>query len=345
MAVTLAELAQRFNGKIQGRGDLVIEDVASLDKAGPRHIAFLSGRKFHKHLAGTQAGAVILAPADAPAYAGTALLVDNPHACFARVARMLRPLPSITPGIHPTAVVARGTKVAPSAWIGPHSVIEGGVVIGEETQVGSGCYIGEATAIGDRCRIYANVVINRDCVLGNDCIVHPGTVIGSDGFGYAKDGDEWIKVPQLGRVIIGERVEIGANTTIDRGALEDTVIGNGVKLDNLIQIAHNVKIGENTAMAAFVGVAGSAVIGKRCTMGGRAGILGHLEIGDDVHVMATSLVTATLPRPGSYSSAFKAEPAERWHKSVARLNQLDDIARRLRALEQKLEKLAEEHKT
>ena len=345
MTVTLTQLAQRFKGKVQGNGDLVIEDVAPLDKAGPHHIAFLSGRKYYKHLAGTRAGAVILTPADAVVYSGTALLVENPHACFARVVRLLHPLPSIAPGIHPTAVIACTAEVASSAWIGPHSVVEEGAVIGEGTHVGPGCFIGETTVIGDRCRIYANVVINRDCVIGNDCILHPGAVIGSDGFGYARDGVDWIKVPQLGRVILGDRVEIGANTTVDRGALADTEIGDGVKLDNLIQIAHNVKIGEHTAMAALTGVAGNAVIGKRCTVGGRAGILGHLEVSDDVHVAATSLVTATIPRSGSYSSALKAEPAERWRKSVARLNQLDGIARRLRALERKLEKLAGEHET
>lgn len=345
MTVILTQLARRFKGKVQGNGDLVIEDVAPLDKAGPQHIAFLSGKKYHKHLAGTRAGAVILAPTDATVYSGTALVVDNPHACFARVARLLHPLPSIAPGIHPTAVVARAAKVASSAWIGPHSVVEGGAEIGQDVTVGAGCYVGSAVQIGPRCRLYPNVVVHERCVVGKECIVHSGVVIGGDGFGFAKDGAEWIKVPQLGRVIIGDRVEIGANTTIDRGALDDTVIGDGVKLDNLIQIGHNVTVGEHTAMAAGVAVAGSAEIGKRCTIGGCAGIRGHIVIADDVHVTASSMVLSSVMQPGVYSSALKAEPAGKWRKNAARLYRLDEMARRLRELEQRIEKLAEEHKT
>ncbi len=344
MTVTLAELARRFQGKARGNADTLIEGVAALQTAGPRDIAYMSDRKYLSQLAVTKAGAVILTEADATNYPGPALVVANPHLCFAQVAQLFHAFPVFKPGVHPTAVVSPAAKLASSAWVGPNSVIEAGVSIGEGVYIGPGCHVGANATIGAKTRLAANVVIGERCVTGDNCLFHPGAVIGSDGFGFAKDGDRWQKVPQIGRVQIGNEVEVGANTTIDRGALDDTVISDGVKLDNLIQIAHNVRIGENTAIAACVGIAGSTVIGRRCTIGGQAGVTGHLEIADDVHITAGSLVTSSIAQPGVYSASLKAEPAEKWRRNAARLHHLDELARRLAGLEEKLQQHFEEPK-
>lgn len=342
MAVTLAELARRFQGRVRGNPELVIERVAPLESAGPHDIAYLSDRKYLPKLASTAAGVVILTESDSSRYAGPALIVADPHLCFARVAQWLHPFPAFKPGAHPTAVISPASRIAGTAWVGPHSVVEGGVEIGDDVYVGPGCFIGNHATIGARTRLVGHVSVGDRCAIGGDCLLHPGAVIGSDGFGYARDGEQWQKVPQLGRVVIGNSVEIGANTTIDRGALNDTVIGDGVKLDNQIQIAHNVHIGENTAIAACVGIAGSTRIGKRCTLGGQAGITGHLEIADDVHITAGSLVTSSIKQAGAYSSSLKAEPAEKWRRNAARLHHLDEMARRLARLEEKLQQHSEE---
>ncbi len=336
MAVTLAELARRFQGKVRGNPEIKIERVATLDAAGVNDIAYVGDRKYLPLLARTKAGAVILSPADAQNFTGTALIVDNPHLCFAQAAELLHPSAKFTPGKHVSATVDPTARVAATACIGAHAVIAAEAVIEADAYVGPGCFIGAQASIGARARLIANVVIGERCLVGADCIFQPGAVVGSDGFGYAKDGDKWCKVPQLGRVVLGKAVEVGANTSIDRGALNDTIIGDGVKLDNQIQIAHNVRIGENTAIAACVGIAGSTVIGKRCTIGGQAGIVGHLEIADDVHITAGSLVTSSITQPGVYSSSLKAEPVEKWRRNAARLHQLDELARRLIELEEKL---------
>lgn len=342
MAVTLAELARRFQGKVRGNPDVTVERVATLETAGPHDISYVSDRKYLALLEKTSAGAVILAEADASHFAGTALIVDNPHLCFARVASLLYPPPKFKPGMHVTSVVSPTARVAKSAWIGPHSVVENDVVIDEDAFIGPGCFVGANVTVGARTRLVAHVAINDRSAIGEDCQLHPGVVIGSDGFGYAKDDSQWHKVPQLGRVVIGNRVEIGANTTIDRGALKDTIIGDGVKLDNQIQIAHNVQIGEHTAIAACVGIAGSTVIGKRCTLGGQAGVIGHLVIADDVHITAGSLVTSSISQAGIYSASLKAEPVAKWRRNAARLHHLDEMARRLDKLENKLPRPSEE---
>jgi UDP-3-O-[3-hydroxymyristoyl] glucosamine N-acyltransferase len=335
MAATLAELARQVRGRVRGNPDVLIERVAPLETAGPRDIAYVAGGKYLELLSRTAAGAVILGPPHADRYTGTALIVDDPHLGFVRIAALLNPPPAVRPGIHPAAVVDPAARVAATAWVGPGAVVEAGAVVGEQAFIGPGCLLGKNTAVGARTRLVARVVVNDGCALGAGCLVQPGAVIGGDGFGFAKDGSAWIKQPQLGRVVVGDDVEIGANTTIDRGAMNDTFIGNGVKLDNLIQIAHNVRIGEHTAIAACVGIAGSVVVGKRCTIGGQAGITGHLEIADDVHITAGSLVTSSIAAPGAYSSSLKAEPVERWRKNAARLHHLDELARRLKRLEEK----------
>jgi UDP-3-O-[3-hydroxymyristoyl] glucosamine N-acyltransferase len=244
------------------------------------------------------------------------------------------------PGAHPTAVVNQAATVAATASIGAYSVIEEQAVVEDHVFVGAGCYLGPRTRIGRSSTLVAQVVVSHDCAIGEQCIVHPGVVIGSEGFGYVSDGERWIKIPQLGRVRIGNEVEIGANTTIDRGALDDTIIADGVKLDNLTQIAHNVRIGEHTAMAAQVGIAGSTRVGERCTIGGQAGIIDNLEIADRVHITAGSLVTSSIKEAGAYSSSLKAQPAGKWRRTAGRLSQLDEMAKRLQILEQEIERLS-----
>ncbi len=286
---------------------------------------------------------MILTEDDARDYPGAALVSADPQLCFARIAAWLHPVPAFAPGRQATAVVDAAAHVAASAWVGAHSVIEAGVVVADNVYIGPGGWIGAGARIGADSRLLAQISIYPGCVLGRRCLVHAGTVIGADGFGYARDGGaRWVKVPQLGRVVIGDDVEIGANTTIDRGALGDTVIGDGVKLDNLIQIAHNVCIGEHTAIAAGVGIAGSVVIGRRCAIGGHVGITGHLEIADDVQVNAASLVTRSIDQPGVYSSSLPVEEVGRWRRNAARLRHLDEWAQRLKQLEQKVHKLTEE---
>jgi UDP-3-O-[3-hydroxymyristoyl] glucosamine N-acyltransferase len=344
MAVSLAELARRFHGRVKGNPELTINRVASLESAGPGDIAYLSDRKYLTKLSKTAAGAVIVTEADASHFAGPALIVDDPHLCFARVAQFLHPFPKFSPGVHTTAVIESGAQVAVTAWIGPHSVVEAGAKIGDDAFVGPGCFIGKGAELGARNRLIGHVAIGERCVSGTDCVIYPGAVIGGGGFGFARNGERWQKVPQLGRVVMGNDVEVGANTTIDRGALDDTVIGNGVKLDNLIQIAHNVQIGDNTAIAACVGIAGSTKIGQRCTLGGQSGIVGHLEITDDVHVTAGSLVTSSIREAGVYSSSLKAMPVDKWRRNVAVLHRLEEMSQRLKKIEENLELRSKEHK-
>lgn len=341
MSISLAELAQRFGATVRGDGTQQISGVATLEAAGPQDLAFLMNSQYQGLLAKTRAGAVVLSPADAERFPGNALVTSNPHLCFARIADLLHPQPDIAPGVHPRAVVDGKAHVASSAHIGALAVVEAGARIEARAVVGPGCYVAAGAIVGESTRLVAQVYLGPDCVVGRRCLIHPGAIVGADGFGYARDGERWVKVPQLGRVVIGDDVDIGANTTVDRGALGDTIIADGVKLDNLIQIAHNVQIGEHTAMAGCVGVAGSAVIGKRCTIGGGAGVAGHLKIADDVHITGTSLISGSISKPGSYSSAISAEEAAQWRKNAARLRRLDELAKRVKKLEEKLEKLIE----
>jgi UDP-3-O-[3-hydroxymyristoyl] glucosamine N-acyltransferase len=342
MAATLAELARRFEARLRGAGELQISSVAALDRAGPGQISYLSDSRYRRHLATTRAAALILTEDDAKGYAGNALIVDRPQLCFARVAAFLHPRDPMRPGIHASALVDPHARISARASIGPYAIVEAGAVVGEEVEIGAGCYVGRDADIGAGTRAIGHVWIGERTVIGKRCLLHPGAVIGGDGFGFAKDGDRWVKIPQLGRVVIGDDVEIGANTTIDRGTLSDTEIGDGVKLDNLVQIAHNVRIGEHSAMAACVGVAGSSVIGRRCTFGGQVGIADHVTIADDVHVLGTSLVAASIGAPGVYSAAIPAEPANEWRRQAARLRHLDELVQRVKALEVEINKLKED---
>lgn len=345
MVLTLAELARRFGGVARGDPETTVDHAAPLHRAGPRALTFVSNPHYLDALPQNKAGIVILGPDTADGYAGNALIVDNPHACFAQAAQLLHPSPETTSGIAANAEVAADARVDASAAIGPFAMVESGAVIGERAVIGPGCHVGRNANVEADTRLAVNVVVAANCQIGRRCLVHAGAVIGTDGFGFARDGDRWVKVPQLGRVTVGEDVEIGANTTIDRGTFDDTVIGRGVKIDNLVHIAHNVRIGEHTAIAACVGIAGSTVIGARCTIGGQAGIIDHLTIADDVHITAGSLVTASIAHAGVYSSSLKAQPVEKWRRVAGRLSRLDELAQRVRELEKMLNKPVKESKT
>lgn len=336
MEITLQELAQRLGGEAHGEGDCLISCVGTLQNAEAGALSFLANRSYRQYLAGTRASAVLLRSADLEACPVSAIVVDDPYLSYARAATVLYPHLACASGTDSTAVVGEGCRIADSAWIGPHAVIEDGAVIGEQVYVGPGCVVGKKSVIGEGSRLTANVTICHEVTVGKRAIIHPGAVIGSDGFGIANDHGEWFKVPQLGAVRIGDDVEIGANTTIDRGAVEDTVLEDGVKLDNQIQVAHNVHIGAHTAIAGCVGIAGSARIGAHCAIGGGAVILGHLEIADHVHITAMSLVTGSISEGGSWSSGTPLEPTGQWRKNFVRFHRLDEMYRRLGALEKKM---------
>ncbi len=336
---TLAQLAEQVEGRVVGDGSVRISGVGTLTHGRAGQITFLNNPRYRRYLAETHASAVILGEADVEHCPVNALVVHRPYVAYARLTALFAP-PRETGGfIHKSAVVSPGAMIASSARLEANCVVGAGCVIGEQVRIGPSCVIEDNCTIGDGCQLIANVTLYHGTQLGQRVTIHAGAVLGSDGFGFANEGGRWIKIHQLGCVRIGDDVEIGANTTIDRGAIEDTIIGSNVILDNLIQIAHNVRIGDGTAMAGCVGVAGSAVIGRNCAIGGGAGILGHLEICDGVTVTAMSLVTKSIKEPGVYSAGTPLEPSAQWQKNYARFKQLDEMARRLRALEHELEEL------
>jgi len=335
-AYTLAEIAEKIGGDLVGDGNVTIRQVATLANADEGDLAFVANPKYRGQLATTKASAVIVGKRDMDSTALPRIVCDNPYACYAKTTSLLNPLIKPTPGIHPTAVVGGRAQIAPSASVGPLAVLGDDVVIGARAVVGAGCYIGDRVTIGDETHLYPRVVIYHDCRLGQRGIIHSGAVIGADGFGLANEQGRWLKIQQIGRVLIGDDVEIGANTTIDRGALDDTVIEEGVKLDNQIQIAHNVRIGAHTAMAGCVGVAGSTRIGRHCTVAGSAMIIGHLEIADHVNISVGTLVTKSISEPGTYTSSIPCLPHREWLKNAAQLHHLTELAERVKQLEQKI---------
>ena len=335
----LADIAAQLGGRVLGNAEVRISQIATLEKAQSNHISFLTNSKYRAQLANTSAGAVILGEADAGATDLPRIISDNPYAYFARVSALLNPLPKAKLGVHSAAIVGAGAQIDPTASIAAMAVIGEGAVIGAHSVIGAGCCIGANAVIGSHARLYPHVVIYHDCVIGDNLIAHSGAVIGSDGFGIAMDEGHWIKIPQIGRVVIGNDVEIGANTTIDRGALDDTVIEDGVKLDNQIQIAHNVRIGAHTAIAGCVGIAGSTVIGHYCLIGGGARILGHLQLADHVEIAAHTLVGKSIREAGSYAAIFPFSKTEDWRRNAVHLRHLDDLVRRVKALEQEIESL------
>jgi UDP-3-O-[3-hydroxymyristoyl] glucosamine N-acyltransferase len=335
MTIRLGQLAVRFGCTLKGDADIEVSSIAPLASAQPGSITFLANPKLRQHLEATRASAVILDAKSVEYCPVAALIAQNPHATFARVATELYPEPAAEPGIHASAVVGSGARIDPSASIGPQCVIEAGVEIGPRVVIGPACVVMAGASIGADSRLVARVTVCRGVSLGQRCIVHPGAVIGGDGFGYAPERGTWLKVPQIGGVVIGDDVEIGSNTTIDRGALEDTVIEEGVKLDNQIQIAHNVRIGAHTAVAACVGISGSTTIGKRCMIGGQVGIAGHLTVCDDVVLTGQSMVAGDIRKPGYYSSALAVEESGAFRKNAARFYQLDKLAREVIELKHK----------
>jgi UDP-3-O-[3-hydroxymyristoyl] glucosamine N-acyltransferase len=331
--VTLGEIATRLGARVVGGTGVLIEQAGSLEHAGPHHIAYYSGPRYRAQLAATRAGAVILGPREESATSLPRLVADNPHACFARAAQLLNPASLPVPGVHPSAQVHPSASVAPSAAVEAFALVGAGAVVGARAWIGAGAYVGEDVAIGEDCRLYPHAVVYRACRLGARVVVHAGAVVGADGFGMASEDGRWIKMPHIGRVLVGDDVEIGANTTIDRGTFEDTVIEEGVKLDNQIQIGHNCRIGAHTAMAGCVGVAGSAVIGRHCTFGGAAMILGHLSICDGVQVSAGTLISRSIQKPGTYTGIFPFDENASWLRNAALLRRLSELAARVGELE------------
>jgi len=329
----LAEIVERLGGEVVGNPEVTIRQVATLESAGPGDIAFLAQRRYRPQLRATRAAAVILPHAERDVTVLPRILCADPYLYFARVSTLLNPPQEVESGVHRSAVIEPGAHVAASARIGPGCHIGRRAEVGEEACIDAGCAIGDEARIGEGSRLYPSVVVYARCVIGRRAIVHSGAVIGADGFGIALDAGQWLKIPQIGRVIIGDDVEIGANTTIDRGALDDTVIEDGVKLDNQIQIGHNVHVGAHTAMAGCVGIAGSARIGRNCTLGGGAIVLGHLELADGVHISAGTLVTKSINRPGTYTGVYPLQENRDWSRTAARLRNIDRLDARIRMLE------------
>ena len=340
MSATLRELAERFGCELHGDADHVVTRVGTLAGAAADAVTFLANPLYRAQLARTRAGAVILEERDRGGCPVACLVHPQPYLIYARVAAFLHPSPAPTPGVHPSAVVAAGVRVPQSAQIAPYAVVGSGCTLGEGVVLGPGCVLGADVAIGAGTRLGARVTALDGVRIGKRCIVHPGAVLGADGFGFAPSDGKWLKIPQVGSVSVGDDVEIGANTTIDRGTIEDTVIEDGVKLDNLVQIAHNVRVGEHTIMAALCGIAGSVKIGKRCMIGGAVTMVNQTEIHDDVMITFGSVVTQSVTAAGTYSGTLPADAAANWRRSVARFRKLDSLAERLSAAERALAELS-----
>lgn len=336
MAIKLSELAKRINCRLQGE-DCLIENVADINHAQEGQLAFVYNPKYLDDIVSSSASAIILKQEWLENCDRPALVSDNPRLAFAKAAALLNPVNVVSSGVAESAIIADGVAVPASASIGHNVVIEAGVSLGEDVQIGAGTVVASNVQIGAGSVIYTNVSIGHKCVIGNNCTIFSGVVIGSDGFGYVRDGDAYLKVPQIGNVIIGNNVDIGANSTIDRGALLDTVIHDGVKLDNQIQVAHNVVIGKHTVISSYTGIAGSTKIGEYCLIGGGVGIRDNIEIADNVVITGRTFVSSSIKQAGSYSSSVLVDTTANWKKNVMRFKHLDEMAKRIKALEKKLE--------
>jgi len=330
---TLEELARQVDGEVSGKPSTVINRVATIKMASHGQITFLASKSFRKFLNSTQASAVILQKDDLTLCQTNAIVVDNPLLAYAQISALLNPCPALKKFIHPTAVIHPDASVDKLVSIGAYAVIEGGVKIAAGCQIGSHCFIGEHVTLGKDVQLHNHVSIQRRCDIGDRTIIHPGAVIGADGFGNANHHGKWVKIPQLGAVTIGMDVEIGANTTVDCGAIENTIIGNGVRLDNLIQIAHNVEIGDHTAIAAMTAVAGSTIIGQYCMIGGTVAISGHISIADRVTLTGRTTVLQSIKESGVYSSCAPLVENSKWHKNYIQMKNIDELAKRIKQLE------------
>ncbi|MCE5991850.1 UDP-3-O-(3-hydroxymyristoyl)glucosamine N-acyltransferase [Pseudomonas sp. 5FOS] len=337
VTMTLGQLAEALGATLKGPEALQITGLATLQEAGPGQLSFLANPQYRKFLDNSQAAAVLLKAADAEGFAGNALIVADPYLAYARISHLFDPKPKAVAGIHPSAVVAEDAQVDASASIGPFAVIESGARIGANVSVGAHCVVGARCVIGEGGWLAPRVTLYHDVTIGKRVVIQSGAVIGGEGFGFANEKGVWRKIAQIGGVTIGDDVEIGVNTAVDRGALSDTRIADGVKLDNQIQIAHNVQIGEHTAMAACVGISGSTRIGKHCTIAGGVGMVGHIDVCDNVFVSGMTMVTRSITEPGAYSSGTAMQPLAEWRKSAARIRHLDDMAKRLQQLEKRVD--------
>ncbi len=341
---TLKAIAEFLGARLQGDANCLIYGIASLKNAGKGEISFLGNAHYRKYLPSTKASAVIVSKEDAGLCPVNALITDNPHLSLVKLASLFDKSNPLKTGLHHTVIVGDECEIPTSVSIGAYTVLGDRVKLGEGVVIGAGCVIGNDCQIGAHSMLRARVTFYDKVSVGEKGLIHSGAVIGSDGFGFANEGGAWIKMPHLGGVRIGDRVEIGANTAIDRGAIEDTCIGHGVIIDNLVQIGHNVHIGANSAIAGCAAIAGSTSIGEYCLIGGGARIAGHIQLADHVHITGNSAVNHSLSK-GVYSSGFPAKPAELWRKNVARFNFLDEMAKRLRALEQRVSNRIEKMRT
>lgn len=339
MQASLGDISRRLDGELIGDPAAVVTRIGTLEAADAHTISFLSNPRYQAQLAGSAAGCVIVGPAqrEAAAARGAAIVCADPYLAFAHLTQWWAAQSRRAPvaGVHRSAVVEEGARIAPTASIGAFAFVGAGAEVGEGAVIGSHVHVGADAAVGESSWLKAHVTLSEGCRVGRRAIVHSGAVIGADGFGFAPHQGRWEKIEQLGAVLIGDDVEIGANTCIDRGALEDTVLEDGVKLDNLVQIGHNVRVGRHTAFAGCVGVAGSARIGAHCTAGGGAIILGHLEIVDHVHITAATVISRSIMKPGQYSGMFPFDDNASWEKNAATLRQLHTLRERVRALEKK----------
>lgn len=342
MTITLGELAQQLGAELHGDPQVEIHRIANLETAQQGEISFLSDSKYQGFLKTTQASAVLLKAHDLDACGTNALVLKDPYVGFARVAQVLDTTPAPATSIHATAVIAPDVTLGQGVAIGAHTVVESGAVLSDGVIIGPGCFIGQGSSIGANTKLWANVTIYHNVHIGGQCLIQSGTVIGADGFGYANERGEWIKIPQLGGVVIGNRVEIGANTCIDRGAIDNTRISDNVIIDNLCQIAHNVEIGYGTAIAGCTTIAGSVTIGKYCIIGGASVFNGHITIGDQVTITGMAMVMRSITEPGLYSSGIPAQTNKEWRKTAARALHIDDMYKRLANIEKLLEKKQEQ---
>ena len=335
MARSLGELAAEFGCELIGDPSATVSRVATLAEAGDGHLSFCADSAYLELLRNTQATAVIVRSTDVEQCPVAALITDNPYLVYARIAVALHPEPAPVAGVHETAAVSASATISSSAEISRNAVICDDALIGDDVVVGPGAVVGPRCKLGKGTRILANATLVQDVTVGERCLIHPGAIVGSDGFGNVQGENGWEKLPQIGGVRIGDDVEIGANTTIDRGALADTIIGKGVRIDNLVQIAHNVQIGDHTAIAAQVGIAGSTVVGKRCMFAGQAGIVGHINICDDVIVAGKTVISKHVTKPGFYAGSIPGEPHKDWKRKVARFRRLGELTDRVTALEER----------